>query len=437
MYRKMIGAAATAVVFASLPFVVCCQARAAEHKVSSAADVARLAPTLAPGDVLVMNDGQWQDQTINFTGQGTAQQPITLRAQTAGKVVLVGDSRLIIDGEHLIVSGVFLDNCKASSGDGIAIKGHSCRLTDTAVVGGQYKFFVHFYGFDGRMDHCDLAGKTTESPTLQIEVDPKQPNHDRIDHNHFGPRPPLGKNGGETMRVGYSHQSMYNSGTVVEENLFDRCDGEIEIISSKSCENVYRGNTFLDCAGMLTLRHGNRCRVEENIFLAHHKKGSGGIRVIGEDHVLVNNYIDGVDKGGFWITSGIVDSPLVGYFQAKRAVIDHNTVVDSKGPYLELDAGMGTSKRTLRPEKITITNNFFSLPKEGGTLLKGTEGEGFKWEGNLVGGGVPEHAGMKLVEGKVERGENGLLATSGAGAAIKGRALSAKDVGPGWMEGRR
>jgi poly(beta-D-mannuronate) lyase len=433
MYAKMIGAAA--VVLASLSFAVCCQARAAEHKVSSAADVTRLAPTLAAGDVLIMSDGEWKDQTINFAGRGTAEQPITLRAQTAGKVVLVGDSRLTIDGEHLIVSGVFLNECKATGGDGIAIKGRDCRLTDSAVVGGQHKFFVHFYGFDGRMDHCYLAGKTTESPTLQIEVDPKQPNHDRIDHNHFGPRPPLGKNGGETMRVGYSHQSMYNSGTVVEENLFDRCDGEIEIISSKSCENVYRGNTFLDCAGMLTLRHGNRCRVEENIFLAHHKKGSGGIRVIGEDHVLVNNYIDGVDKGGFWITSGIVDSPLVGYFQAKRAVIDHNTVVDSKGPYLELDAGMGTSKRTLRPEKITITNNFFSLPTEGGTLLKGTEGEGFKWEGNLVGGGAPEHAGMKPVEAKVERGENGLLTTS-AGATIKGRALSTKDVGPGWMEGR-
>jgi poly(beta-D-mannuronate) lyase len=434
MFQKMTGAAA--VGLASLSFVVCCQARAAEHKVSSAADIARLAPALAPGDVLIMTDGQWNDQTINFTAKGSADQPITLRAQTPGKVTLVGDSRLNIDGEHLIVSGIFLNDCKASNGDGIAIKGRNCRLTDSAVVGGQYKFFVHFYGFDGRMDHCYLAGKTTEAPTLQIEVDPKQPNHDRIDHNHFGPRPPLGKNGGETMRVGYSHQSMYNSGTLVEENLFDRCDGEIEIISSKSCENVYRANTFLDCAGMLTLRHGNRCRVEENIFLAHHKKGSGGIRVIGEDHVLVNNYIDGVDKGGFWITSGIVDSPLVGYFQAKRAVIGHNTVVDSKGPYLELDAGIGTSKRTLRPEKITITNNFFSLPEGGGTLLKGTEGEGFKWEGNLIGGAAVDHAGMKVVEAKVERGENGLLGTSGAGAAIKGRALAAKDVGPAWMEGR-
>ena len=44
----------------------------------------------------------------------------------------------------------------------------------------------------------------------------------------------------------------------MEQNFFDRCDGELEIISSKSCDNIYRGNTFLNCAGMLTLRHGNR-----------------------------------------------------------------------------------------------------------------------------------------------------------------------------------
>src|SRR5205085_451321 len=83
-----------------------------------------------------------------------------------------------------------------------------------------------------------------------------------------------------------------------------------EIISSKSCENVYRFNTFLDCAGMLTLRHGNRCLVEGNFFLGHHKHGAGGIRVIGEDHKIINNYFEAVDQGGFWVTSGIPASPM-------------------------------------------------------------------------------------------------------------------------------
>ena len=33
--------------------------------------------------------------------------------------------------------------------------------------------------------------------------------------------------------------------------------------------------------------------------------GSGGVRIIGDDHIITNNYIDGMDRGAFWITSGI------------------------------------------------------------------------------------------------------------------------------------
>src|SRR6185503_5205810 len=168
----------------------------------------------------------------------------------------------------------------------------------------------------------------------------------------------------------YSHQSMTNSGTLVEQNLFERCDGEIEIISSKSCENVYRGNTFLNCAGMLTLRHGNRCTIEDNFFFGGHRKGSGGIRIIGEDHLIVNNYMEAINNGAFWITAGIPDSPLRGYFRAQRCTIAFNTVADSNGPYITLDAGMGSSNRTLMPENITIANNLFVLPEKQ-SLLKG------------------------------------------------------------------
>ncbi len=211
------------------------------------------------------------------------------------------------------------------------------------------------------------------------------------------------------MRVGYSHQSMTNSGTVVERNLFERCDGEIEIISNKSCENVYRFNTFRDCAGMLTLRHGNRCVVEGNFFLGQHKRGSGGIRIIGEDHVVINNYIDGVTQGGFWITSGIPDSPLTGYFQARRCLIAFNTLVDSPGPCLDLSAGFGASGRTLRPESITIANNLFA--PTSGKLEKGEEGENYRWVGNAVSkaaGTAPERPGVRPMDLQLNRGKDGL-----------------------------
>ena len=405
---------------------------------------------------MVMANGEWKDQGISFNGHGTQDKPITLRAATPGKVVLSGRSSLSITGQYLVVRGLYLKDGGGAS-NGIMIGGQHCRLTDSAVIGGTYKFFVHFAGTENRMDHCYVAGKTSDSPTVQIEVE-KRPNHHRIDHNYFGPRPPLGRNGGETMRVGYSWQSMSNSATVVEENLFDRCDGEIEIISSKSCENVYRNNTFLDCAGMLTLRHGNRCVVENNFFLAHHKRGSGGIRVIGEDHRILNNYIDGVAQGGIWITAGISNSPLKGYFQARNILIASNTIVDCRGPCLDLDAGFGRSGRTLHPENVTIAMNLFSLPADG-VLIQGTEGAGFEWKGNIaeaksngaseITSAMLKQTGVTLVQMDSKRRADGLWEPNSqdkvgknqvgagcdlvAGKGSSSRPLTAAEVGPSWL----
>ena len=438
-----------------------------EHRVTSAADILRITSGLRAGDVLVMTSGDWKSEAIVFQGTGTREKPITLRAEIPGKVLLTGGSTLAIDGDHLVVSGLSFSEGQSDRA-AIELRGHQCRLTDTAVTRGNYKFFVQVRGTENRVDHCYLADKTSVHPTLQIEVEGK-PNHHRIDHNFFGPRPPLRRNGGETIRVGYSHQSMTNSATLVESNLFEQCDGENEIISNKSCENIYRFNTFRDCGGMFTLRHGNRCRVEGNFFFGNGKRGSGGIRVIGEDHVVINNYIEGVEEGGFWITSGIPDSPLNGYFQARNCLIAFNTFVDSRGPAIELDAGLGRSRRTLRPENITIANNLFSVTDS--LLLKGKEGTNFKWIGNLATapGPATNVAALRIIQPKLTRAEDGLWrpaancparqAAEGTFSAITDdidghprtgrfdvgcdqasdqpalrRPLTSADVGPSWMK---
>jgi len=463
--------ASSVVLFLGVLFVLTfVNAEGKEWRVSSASQLNNLSTALHPGDSIILTDGVWTNQNVRFYARGTARKPITLRAETPGKVRFTGDSTLTIDGEYVVLSGVAVQN-GGHAGDGILVSGDHCRVTDCAVTESTYKFFVHLAGIEDRMDHCYLAEKTSESPTLQIEVRSK-PNHDLVDHNYFGHRPPLGRNGGETMRVGYSWQSMSNSATTVELNLFERCDGEIEIISSKSCENIYRNNTFLDCAGMLTLRHGNRCRVEGNFFIAHHKRGSGGIRVIGDDHVIVNNYIDGVSQGCVWITSGIEDSPLKGYFRARNTLIAFNTFVDSRGPCFDLSAGLGTARRTLFPENITIANNLIRVPEDG-ELLKGQESSSYKIYGNIAEIDSTEkpasHSGVRFVDARLKRAGDGLLrpvpdspargsaegktfgikmdidgqprkgrfdvgADQFSEAPITNRPLTPTDVGPSWMK---
>lgn len=363
--------------------------------------------------------GTWRDQELAFRGTGTRERPITLRAARPGSTVLTGKSRVLIEGEWLVVEGLHLKD-GGPGGDGIALKGRHNRLTACAVEGGTWKFHAHLFGHDHQVDRCYFAGKANDDPTFQIEVSPEEPNRHRIVRNHFGPRPPLGRNGGETMRLGYSHQSMNVSRTLVEENLFDRCDGELEIISSKSCENIYRANTFLDSAGTLTLRHGNRCVVDGNVFLGRGKRGSGGVRVIGEDHVIVNNYFEGLREGVFRLTSGVPHSQLIQYFQARRCVLAFNTVADCHGAYLELDAGMGSSGRQLRPAEITIANNVFVVP-EGQPLFKGTEGEFWRWLGNVASGSATARDGLRLADPKLVRAADGLLRPA-AGSPLAGAA---------------
>jgi poly(beta-D-mannuronate) lyase len=391
------------------------------YRILAPSDLAALTSRFEPGDVVLLPDQTWENHVLTFRGKGTAEKPITLKATNPGKFVLGGKSSLVVDGEWLVVEGITLKNAGVEGGEGIALKGSHHRLTSSVIDGNTHKFAVRLFGTNHRVDHCYIANKTSDDPTLQIEVDAKQPNHHRIDHNHFGYRAPLGRNGGETIRIGYSHQSMSNSRTLVEHNLFERCDGEIEIISSKSCENIYRANTFRDCDGMLTLRHGDRNVVDGNFFFGGRKPNSGGIRIIGEDHIVTNNYIEGVSKGAFWITSGVPNSALNQYYQTKRALVAFNTVVDSAGPYVDVAWGLGGSGRTLKPEVNTVANNVFVLGP-GGKLIQGDEGPGWTWNGNFAAGASTMNPGMRSDDVKLERGADGLLRPA-AGSPLRGAAV--------------
>jgi poly(beta-D-mannuronate) lyase len=343
---------------------------AAEFHVATAAEIATAMASAAPGDTLTMKPDTWMDARIVFAGNGTADKPILLRAPFTGSVVVTGASNLRIAGDYLVVDGLTFRDGYSPSGAIVEFRSSSgagsnhCRLTNTTITGfnpadktTDYKW-VSLYGTYNRVDHCAISGKTHSGTTLVVWLD-AQPNYHRIDHNYFGPRPPLGVNGGETIRVGTSDWSMYDSFTTVEWNLFDQCNGEIEIISSKSCGNVYRWNTLIDCEGTLTLRHGNRCRVEGNFFFGNGRASTGGIRIIGEDHVVINNYLSGLTgtsmSSSLSMVDGIVDSPLNGYFQVKRALVAFNTLVSNR---VNITVGAGKdADNVLPPLDCTISNN--------------------------------------------------------------------------------
>ncbi len=138
----------------------------------------------------------------------------------------------------------------------------------------------------------------------------------------------------------------------------------------------------------MTLRHGDNNTVEGNFFLGQNKDRSGGIRVIGEGQTIVNNYIANVDDragGAISISAGVANSGVNQYFQVKDALIAHNTIVDTMGPMITFDDGLGSSSRTLLAEDVTVANNLFR--SNGEAIFEGAEGSGWTWTGNLAFGG--------------------------------------------------
>ena len=123
----------------------------------------------------------------------------------------------------------------------------------------------------------------------------------------------------------------------VSNNLFEKCNGEVEIISSKSNFNQFKKNIFFECEGSLVLRHGNYANVESNIFIGNdNSKFIGGIRIINTGHWVTNNYFYKIKGNEFRsalaIMNGIPKSPLNRYNQVTDVVIAYNSFIDCKSP---------------------------------------------------------------------------------------------------------
>ncbi len=387
-----------------------------------------------PGDTILLSAGEWRDADLRLDGEGTQSAPITIRAESPGKTVFTGASRLRLGGSHLVVSGLHLHNLSGAKADWLEFRidskrrANHCRVTDCALTedadftsAENENRWIGMYGEGNELDHCRIEGKKNKGTTVVVWLGAQDKGRHHLHHNFFGPRPRLGKNGGEALRVGDSETSMQDANCVVENNLFYRCDGEAECISNKSCGNVYRANTFVETQGTLTLRHGNRCVVAKNVFLGNKQKQTGGIRVIGEDHQILDNHLQDLEGDGFrsaiTLVNGIPDSPLNGYFQVKNALIRGNTLLNCKHSLL---LGYNDEKEaTLTPVGTRIEGNRIAARAGQPAIETELAGDIFSWADNEVQAekpGLSVPSGLRIVE-KLEIAPRALPDFAAFGAA--------------------
>ncbi|MDA8692508.1 T9SS type A sorting domain-containing protein [Saprospiraceae bacterium] len=379
------------------------------------------------GGIFIVENGNYNDFEATFEVVASAGSPVIIKAESIGGVTLTGESHFVIKkSAYITLEGFVFDGqgedslVKLEGSNNIRITRNVFELETSesikwVFIGGVFNdniFPFDYPSHDNRIDHNVFQNK--ETPGHYITIDGSfddtgseevyyQSQYDVIDYNYFKNNSPRAVNEQESIRIGWSEMSQSSGFTIVEHNLFEDCDGDPEIVSVKSCDNIIRHNTFRRSYGTLSLRHGNRNRVEGNYFFGDNKlvgvspAGSdlytGGIRIYGTDHLIINNYMEGLN-GTRWdapITLTLGDaidgqsSNLSKHFRAERVTIAFNTLVNnSHGIEIGFDNNNNYSKDL---EDITIANNLITGSENSLVAIvdiDNDQGEIITWESNLM-----------------------------------------------------
>ena len=359
----------------------------------------KAAASVSPGDEIVLANGTWNDVELVLKGKGQADNPITLKAQTPGKVIITGQSNLAFSGEYIVISGLVFKDGSTPTGEVISFRtsnddvaNHS-RVTNTVIdnfstdLRQMSDLWVAMYGKHNRFDHNSLVNKRNRGVTLAVRMNSEasRKNQHVIEYNYFGPRQILGANGGETLRIGTSHFSREYSNTTAQFNYFDRTNGEHEIISNKSSGNSLINNVFFETQGTLTMRHGHFTTVEGNYFLGNRKPNTGGIRIINESQSVSNNYMYGLTgkrlRGALVIMNGVPNSPPNRYDPVIDSAMNNNIVIDSD--HIELGAG-ADAERSAPPTTSEFKGNIILGKTNLEPFTLYDDMSGINFEGNYL-----------------------------------------------------
>jgi hypothetical protein len=330
----------------------------------------------SPGDRIELVNGTYTaSSAISVNRSG-----ITIAAQNVGGAEVRGSAGFTFGA----VSDVTVTGFRFTHSGGIDLPGNATRLHFTrnvVQISGSATNWVTVTGHDMEVAYNTFQHKSTEGVFLQITgpgaSDMAQ--HAWIHHNYFFHHTFGGANGGESIRLGYSYRNPSPAFATVEYNLFEQADGDSEAISVKSSDNIIRYNTLRNSRGWIVLRHGHRNRVEGNIGLG------SGIRYYDNDHVIVNNLVQG---SSVIAGSGTVIDDTTGttaHARPDRVLFAFNTVIGS-GTLLDIGSG-----NTYGPDNCTWANNIFV--GSGPAIVDVSKGSNLHWQGNIIwngtAGGMP------------------------------------------------
>ena len=348
---------------------------------------------MTAGTTLCLADGTYSGFEMNFGGQGTADAKITIAAEHPGQAIIdSGSVQIYMSGQHVVLQGFVIKdgdlnyNVLATRGNGQE-PCHQCRITEMTITdmdGGlndteETRKWFEIYGSFNRFDHNWISGKTSRGALFIVDRTADEDSFDeatfekdyaQIDYNYFGERPPIGgyayassgDNEYEGIRIGLSTSHSGDSFSVVENNFFERIQGENEIISNKASNNTIRNNTIHESYGSIVNRHGHESTFANNFIFADDFPYSGGIRVSDDGHTITNNYIQGVRypstewNGGIVLAGGNGSGDMDnGYQDVENVFVAHNTIIDSMNSFNVMGG-----KESTNPDGVYFINNIIA-----------------------------------------------------------------------------
>jgi poly(beta-D-mannuronate) lyase len=360
----------------SLLFCLTMQLSAKETRVNSLAILKQEIGIAKPGDVIVVEDGVYSAEGTIFLGQqGTKEQPITITAATIGGVEIKGIFGFVVSKTATYVTIKGFKFTHEAGKTKIEAGAKYCRFTRNLFECSGIGPYLSVSGDDSQIDYNTFQNKFTEGQMISVQGPGSSEMAQRtwIHHNYFFNFKETANNCG-SIQVGLSGRSLSPSHTLVEYNLFIKTRGENENICNKSCDNIYRFNTFGEGVSELSLRHGNRCQVYGNYFI-----GSEGVRFYGHNHKIYSNYFERCDPAiNIGNGDGIVPrDKLTSHDRPDSVFVVFNTLYNNTRNII-----MQSRKNGLGASNIFVANNLI----HGGNEAFKIDGEIQKpvWEGNLI-----------------------------------------------------
>ncbi len=347
-------------------------------------------------DTIILKNGVYDFAKVRIiaSASGTSESKMRcLKAESRHGVTIKNEGSFIVLADNFIIDGfIFKDNTEHP----ITIRSVNVEISNNIFQSSRSGLVIKAFHRSIIRDNLftDIHGISIMVPQVGLAYYKDYPpiKYVHIYNNSFKDIPRVASNGGEAIHLGYSFSLLpadYDNAinATIENNLFERADGDTEIISVKSDGNTITNNSFVDSQGHLSIRMGYDNIIKYNFF----KNVSGGIRISGGDNTISKNVFSLEDEETILMFHNKEKAIVLyndrveltyNYLNASKNSINHNIFLVKEMGF-KIMPTHPNSDFIVKAEENMVENNLIKITKDSSALdFSLTDGE-FKFNDDI------------------------------------------------------